>query len=369
MRRGPALPLLAAAFVAALGARPGGPTPAHADEAWETEVEVYLCDRDPEPLRRALAGEVVEEQDAMVRGGSQAEPRWLRVSAAPVWDEEGGLEGGVLVLRDISAGRRLRERDFEMALAARVQQRFFPARPLEAPALWAAGLVLPAAETCGDYYDAFVLPGGRVCLAVGDVSGHGFGPALVMAEVRAYLRSLAAAEPDPGRVLGRINELLLADLGGDLFVTLLLVVVEGDGTRLRYASAGQTAASVLRADGVPKGSLGPLGPPLGLFEGRVWPTRDGPALAPGDTLVLMTDGAPECPAPDGALLGEERLLAAARAGAGEEPDRLLARLTRTVVGHRGPDPARDDVTFLVARVRGAPAAGPRAPRTSLTASA
>lgn len=305
---------------------------------------------DQQPLRRALQGEVVPEVESMVRSDEGAAPRWLMVSAAPVLDEHSRLDGGVLVLRDVSARRRLREKEVEMGLAADVQQRLYPRDALLAKGMRVAGAVMPAEETCGDYYDYYPLPDGRICLVIGDVSGHGFGPALVMAETRAYLRSLTGRAMEPGRILSHINELLVHDLAGELFVTLLVVIVDPDTGRLRYASAGQTPGLVLAADGTCRALLAASGPPLGLFEGREYPTRSGPPLAVNDTIVLMTDGATECAAPDGALLEERGVLAVAQQGITFGPEELLRRLQEAIRAHQGPGAPRDDVTFVVARL-------------------
>ena len=130
--------------------------------------------------------------------------------------------------------------------------------------LW-RGAAFPADHTCGDYYDFVPFPDGRVGIAVGDVSGHGFGPALLMAETRAYLRSLSKTSVDLGQILRRLNRFLCEDTEDERFVTLMLTLLDpvrrASCTRARGTSTGY----VLDRSGATRHVLGSTGTPLGIF--------------------------------------------------------------------------------------------------------
>ena len=150
-----------------------------------------------------------------------------------------------------------------MRLARVVQQKLYPARAPEIAGFDLAGAAFPADHTCGDYYDFVPFADGRVGIAVGDVSGHGFGPALLMAETRAYLRSLsrtssdlrrdpAAAQPPPLPRHGR----------------RAVRHPDADPPRPRerslvYSSAGHIHGYVLDRAGATRHVLGSTGTPLG----------------------------------------------------------------------------------------------------------
>jgi sigma-B regulation protein RsbU (phosphoserine phosphatase) len=120
-----------------------------------------------------------------------------------------------VVVRDVTARRRadavareLHARDAELELAARIQRHLYPERCPAVPGLELAGAVVSASATCGDYYDVLPRPDGSVLVAIGDVSGHGLGPALVMAEVRATIRSMVEAGLGPVEVLRHVDAVL-----------------------------------------------------------------------------------------------------------------------------------------------------------------
>src|SRR5262245_29372164 len=131
------------------------------------------------------------------------------------------LDGGSLRLclaRSLQRARRRRARRTvqatreELRFAREIQQKFFPTAP-RIHGFDIGGASYPAALTGGDYFDFIPLPDGTLGLVVGDVSGHGFGPALLMASTRAYVRGLAQTYVDPTEILTRANR-VLADATG-----------------------------------------------------------------------------------------------------------------------------------------------------------
>jgi sigma-B regulation protein RsbU (phosphoserine phosphatase) len=273
----------------------------------------------------------------------------------PMKDQRGRITHFVAVAKDMTERDRLRRREFELETAAAVQRRLYPRSYPQAPGLDVAGRCAPAAETSGDMFDVLERPGSALLLAVGDVSGHGLGPALLMAETRAYVRSLASLPLALHVILGRVQGLLRADLGDDAFATLLLVEIDPATRALRWANAGHVPGLCLGPGGRVLASLDPTGPALGPIDAPAYATREGPALATGSVLLLTTDGATECPRADGTPLDEAGLAALAAEELGRPAAEIVERLHRRIAEVSAGASRRDDVTLLVARA--APSGG------------
>jgi PAS domain S-box-containing protein len=268
----------------------------------------------------------------------------------PVRDETGGVTKFVSVMRDVTERKKAQQRDVEMRLARVVQQRLYPGT---APALAGfdlAGAAFPADHTGGDYYDYLPMADGRLGLAVGDVSGHGFGAALIMAETRAYLRSLARTTTDLGQVLGALNAFLVEDTEAERFVTLVVALLDPVRRTLVYASAGHIQGYVVDASGATKHVLDSTGLPLGLFGDAEF--RSGPELCleKGDLLLLLTDGATEAQRPDGEFFEAERVLRTVAEAREDDAAQVIRRLHTAVSAFAPGEPQRDDITAVVCRV-------------------
>jgi phosphoserine phosphatase RsbU/P len=269
----------------------------------------------------------------------------------PLQEPDGQVTHFVSVVKDVTERIRRQEREIEMAYAARVQQRLYPQAPPAVGPFDIAGAVLPAAMTGGDYFDYLPMPDGGVGLAIGDVCGHGLASAFIMAETRAYLRPMALTEADPGRLLTRLNPLLYHDLQGDRqYVTLCLVGLDPCSGRLVHASAGHPPALILAADGTVRAMLGATGCPLGLFEETCYEAEHLPQLAPGDLLLLLTDGVTEAESPDGLVFGMDRALDVVR-GCRDLPAAEIVRGLQDAVACFITDAAerKDDLTVVVCK--------------------
>jgi sigma-B regulation protein RsbU (phosphoserine phosphatase) len=254
--------------------------------------------------------------------------------------------------RRYQAERTLRATQEKIHAAHEIQQRLFPAQAPALPGLDLAGASFPAEATGGDYYDYLPMPAGRVGLVVGDVSGHGFGPALLMASTRAYLRALAQAGHEVDEVLRLANRLVGDEIGADHFVTLLLVRLDPVTRTLYHAGAGHPTGYVLDAAGVVKARLESEGPPLGVLPGAAFATRGPLQLAAGDLVLLLTDGLADARGPDGQPFGTERVLRLARHYR-RDPARVLVRnLYHAVTSFTHNLPQDDDLTAVVLKVEG-----------------
>jgi phosphoserine phosphatase RsbU/P len=217
-----------------------------------------------------------------------------------------GRRGGRF--RGESAAQRSQRHRIEMELGREVQRRLYPRNELQLPGCDAAGAVVPAEVMCGDYYDHFPLADGSLGIAIGDVSGHGIGPSLIMVQTRAYLRSFAQACPTLSEAMQRLNEALVSDLSSERFVTLLLLRLDLPNGRLSYANAGHLPGYLLDSQGEVRARLSSTGMPLGLFSGRSFEAALPLAVEKGDMIVLLTDGITESCAAGGQEFGAQGAL-------------------------------------------------------------
>jgi sigma-B regulation protein RsbU (phosphoserine phosphatase) len=270
-------------------------------------------------------------------------------TTTPVRDDQGKLTHFVSVMRDVTGQRRAEARESEMRLARLIQRKLYPTRAPSLESFDLAGRVFPADATCGDYLDFIPMGGGRVGIAVGDVSGHGFGPALLMAETRAYLRSLARTTRDLRKILERLNHFLLRDTELERFVTLMLVVLDPQRRSLTYASAGHVPGFLVDRAGAPKGCLESTGIPLGIFRDASLGVSPEIPLEDGDLFVLLTDGLMEAANDDGEFFERDRTLTLV-AGLRDQPSHRIVRgLFRAVESFRSPGPQADDITAVVGK--------------------
>ena len=154
---------------------------------------------------------------------------------------------------------RLRE---EIRLARQIQQKLFPVAPLPSAGFDISGASYPAEATGGDYFDYIPMQDGGLGVVIGDVSGHGFGPALLMAELRAYLRAFMLTRWDVGEIVGLLNCALADDAPEGHFATLLLVRLDPATRSLVYASAGHWPGYIFSPTGEVKVVLHATGMPL-----------------------------------------------------------------------------------------------------------
>ena len=195
----------------------------------------------------------------------------------------------------------------------------------------------------GDWYDAVRTPDGRLAVVVGDVMGRGVRAATTMIRVRAGLRGLITADPDPVRLLAFADGLLARD-APDQFVTAAAALLDPAAGELRLCLAGHIPLVVVRPDGSTTLHGEESGIPLGV-EAEVVRRPETVATPPGTVLVLVTDGVVESRESD-LVNGIDRL----RERASQLRDGSLAELV-TGIAELADTSMRDDVTVLALRVR------------------
>jgi PAS domain S-box-containing protein len=257
-------------------------------------------------------------------------------------------------IRDITerkrAERELHENQEQFRVAREIQQRLFPKGAPDCPGFDIAGASFPAEATGGDYFDYLPMLHNRLGVVVGDVTGHGVGPALLMAETRAYLRVLAGRREDVGEILTRANRILAEDVGSERFITLFLGRIDPATRTLVYASAGHPAGYVFDVKGAIKTTLKRTGIPLGMKADTQYATAPEIQLASGDLVLLLSDGIEETCGPDDNLFGVDRILEVVRAQRLKTSQEIVQALYEATRSHADQAPQIDDITAIVAKV-------------------
>jgi serine phosphatase RsbU (regulator of sigma subunit)/anti-sigma regulatory factor (Ser/Thr protein kinase) len=261
------------------------------------------------------------------------------------------------LVREQEAEVRERERmQQELEVAKLIQQQFLPHELPDLPGWHVAAYYKPARAVGGDFYDFIELPGDRVGIVVGDVTDKGVPAALVMATTHSILRAEAPRLVSPAAVLERANDLLVDEMPAHMFVTCLYAVLDRASGKLVFANAGHNLPYLRGEEGVTE--LRATGMPLGLLPGMRYEESEA-VFAPGEGLLLHSDGLAEAHSPDGEMFGFPRLakLCADRPGGEELIDLLLSELDGfTGVGWE----QEDDITLVtVQRTATAAPAGPR----------
>ena len=214
----------------------------------------------------------------------------------------------------------------ELRVAQRIQHALLPKDPPELEGWDIAHDYRPAREVGGDFYDFLNLNDGRVVLIIGDVSGKGIPAAMVMANTQSVLRAVAQrAGIPPSQALEEANDVLYTYLPPNMFATCFYAVLEPTEGWLRYANAGHNLPCCWHEGIVTK--LRARGMPLGLLPGMDYEEKQT-ALAPGDGVLLYSDGLIEAHDPRREMFGTLRMEEFVRAHPGGATliDSLLAEL-------------------------------------------
>jgi anti-sigma regulatory factor (Ser/Thr protein kinase)/putative methionine-R-sulfoxide reductase with GAF domain len=223
--------------------------------------------------------------------------------------------------------------------AVTLQRSLLPRRLGSVAGMTIAARYIPARdEVGGDWYDVIELPRSQVGVVIGDVVGHGIDAATLMSELRTALHAYALDGNGPARTLELVDRFAVS-LDRDAMATAAFALVDGEAGVVRYASAGHLPPVFISPDGTGRVAEVPLAPPLGAFGFKHCSEHELP-FAPGETLLLYTDGLVERPrVPLRHSLNE---LVCAVEGARSPEEACLLGMDR-LVPHRGP---RDDVAVI-----------------------
>ncbi|HSK91711.1 MAG TPA: PP2C family protein-serine/threonine phosphatase, partial [Euzebyales bacterium] len=193
----------------------------------------------------------------------------------------------------------------ELRVATLIQQQFLPRTLPQLDGWQLEAFYRPAREVGGDFYDFIELPDDQIGIVVGDVTDKGVPAALIMAKTHSILRGDAPRLVSPGEVLARANQLLAAEMPDKMFVTCLFAVLDPGTGVVRFANAGHPVPYVRGTDGEVR-ELRARGMPLGLLPDMVYEEAET-VLAPGERVLLHSDGVAEAHDADRRMFGFDRL--------------------------------------------------------------
>jgi sigma-B regulation protein RsbU (phosphoserine phosphatase) len=276
---------------------------------------------------------------------------WAEQTITPMREQSGKITHFVSVWKDVTEQRKLQEQEFHLKMAREVQQRFYVEAAPHISDFDLVGRAFPADQTGGDYFDFIPMLDGCIGIAIGDVVGHGFAAALLMAELRAYTRMIAATEMDVGKVLKRVGEILYKDLDKSQLITLMMVRLDPRTGMFSYASAGHVPGYLFDPSGVVERTLGATGIPLGVEPCVEYRPSAVMKLAPGKVLALLTDGITETMSPDEIEFGTERVLTLLRENRNLDSAQIANSLYQAAHDYARGQPQLDDIACVVCKTK------------------
>lgn len=241
----------------------------------------------------------------------------------------------------------VKETEEELQLAQRIQRQLLPTSSPTLDGLDIHGESAAADWTSGDYFDYLALSNGDLAVVIADVSGHGLGPALLMASTRASFRGLASNITDVGELLTMANRAALDSVSGSDFVTAFAAQWDIASGKLFFAGAGHTAFYL--SGGRDPLTLDADGPPLGIMPEMKITTQCCSSLKSGDILLLVTDGIIEARNAAGEMFGEPRLVETVAAHHQRSAQTIVTQLIAACRDFTEDEHQQDDITAVVVK--------------------
>ena len=212
------------------------------------------------------------------------------------------------------------------------------------------GRCYPAEFAAGDHFDYLRLPDGSLLVVLGDVSGHGVGPAIITAAFHAQFQALAQHSSDLTEMVAKVNATLHEATGAEIFITLLAGRLDPTSRTLTYLNAGHPAGIVLDSSGAVKASLESKNLPLAIMPDVAFQLGGTIQLAAGDIVLFYTDGLVEAQSRDRPMFGMERALQIVRENRDGTPAEIIEALHNAVCRYLGTEKPHDDITAVVVKV-------------------
>ncbi len=232
----------------------------------------------------------------------------------------------------------------QLNLARDIQRHLWPRHLPNLPGYSIIGQSKPALEVGGDYYDFIPLDDGKFAFVIGDVSGKGVGAGLIMATLRATLRTQFAQHSDIDRAIQLVNKAVTNDTRPTEFVTMFLAILDPVSHRLTYLNAGHNPPYIVDEDGTLT-ELKAGGPVVGILHPMHFESRTV-EMKPGSMLLLYTDGVTEAENAAGDQFEEAALQEFLKANTSETIDGIHKNLMNAIDVFQGDAPQADDITII-----------------------
>ena len=293
--------------------------------------------------------------DAMVLVLKQVTRGKLGLRVNVTSNDEIGYVGDVI--NDMTEGLMERDRMRQsLDLAMEVQQNLLPKGDLKIDGFDIAGKSIYCDETGGDYYDFIISDGTKdrsIGVAIGDVSGHGLPSALLMATVRSSLRQRLSLPGSIDQVITDVNRQLAGDVeDSGQFMTMFYLTIDSVDHRLKWVRAGHEPGIFYDPDADTFEELKGPGIALGVMDGWQYEMNERIGLAPGQIIVLSTDGVWEAHNPEGEIFGKERLNELIHQHAAQKAEVIIEAVIVAVNQFQNGSGAEDDITLIVIKKEG-----------------
>ena len=237
----------------------------------------------------------------------------------------------------------------ELTEAGRIQNTFIPTHSPIIPGYDISGVLLPASETSGDFYDFIDLGEGKMGIVIADVGDKGAGAALYMAMSRTLIRTYGGEDKlNPEEVIKQVNRRILSDTQRGIFLTVVYGVLDSRSGTFTYVNAGHNPPYFAKnaGDSVSLTALEKTGPLVGIFKESAWKS-ESIEIHPGEVLVLFTDGISESQNRSGGFYGNDRLVNTINKGLRLSAETLRNVILESVQTFTGSAPRLDDITLIV----------------------
>jgi phosphoserine phosphatase RsbU/P len=236
----------------------------------------------------------------------------------------------------------------ELQQAAEIQQGLLPTKAPQLPGLDLAGYNASCRTVGGDYYDFFAYPDGKVGMLVGDVAGKGMPAALLMSSLQARVQVLFEEPSDLAALVTRLNRIIVSNCPTNRFISFFIGVLDAATGELAYVNAGHNPPLLAHADGEVERLEG-TGLVLGILAQARYEKRTC-RLAPGDVVVLFSDGVTEASRPDvDEEFGEDRLAQTLAELRSDSAQFIIDSINQRVQDFTSGAPPADDITLVVAK--------------------
>lgn len=236
----------------------------------------------------------------------------------------------------------------DLETAARIQKKMLPQEFPPFPdrtEFDIYGEMHTAKQVGGDFFDFYMLDEHRLGFVIGDVSGKGVPASLYMAVSRTMIKSIATQIDDPGEILETVNTMLIPESELTTFVTVFFGFFDTRTGVVRYCNGGHNLPYVLRNNGKAEEVENTSGLLLGKIEGIEYETKEL-TLAPGEKLMMFTDGVTEAAAEDESMYEEPRLEEYLENHHSYTNEQLVKGLVVDVLKFTGKAEQSDDITVL-----------------------